>query len=88
MGERQLLMEGLVGLIALRMSVDPDTDIRPRLLVHAADAAIAAVWFTGFANPELDRWALLDEAFEILATGMAHGSPSVLRGAVAADEGI
>jgi hypothetical protein len=76
-GERQLLMEGLVGLIALRMSVDPDTDIRPRLLVHAVDAAISAAWFTGFANPGLDRWVLLEEAFEILESGMADGSPSV-----------
>jgi AcrR family transcriptional regulator len=72
MGERQLLMEGLVGLVALRMSADPNTDVRPRLLVHAADAAIAGAWFIAYANPELDRGALLEEAFEILASGMGR----------------
>jgi AcrR family transcriptional regulator len=71
MGERQLLMEGLVGLVALRMSVDPDTDVRPRLLVHSADAAIAGAWFIAYANPHLDRCALLEEAFEVLETGMS-----------------
>jgi AcrR family transcriptional regulator len=66
MGERMLLMEPLVGLVALRMSLDPDVDIRPRLLVHAAQAALTAAWITAYSNPLLDHYKLVEEAFDRL----------------------
>jgi len=70
-GERQLMLEPLVELVALRMSVDPETDVRPRLLVHAANTAITVGWLTTQANPALERLALLERSFEVLERGMA-----------------
>lgn len=66
MGERQMLMEGLVDLVALRMSVDPRRDIRPRLLLHLAHAAITVAWLSAWNNAELSRSAVLAEALAIL----------------------
>lgn len=72
-GERVLSLEPLVALVALRMSLDPNTDIRPRLLVHAVNAAITVSFFTSQANPAIDRRAALDDALNVLAEGMAAG---------------
>jgi AcrR family transcriptional regulator len=76
MGERQMLMDGIVELIALRMSVDPSTDVRPRLLLHTAHAAITVAWLTAFADPASDRYSLLQAAFEILEQGTARAGSS------------
>ena len=70
-GERVLSLEPLVDLVALRMSLDPNTDIRPRLLVYAVNAAITVSFFTNQANPTIDRRAALDAALNVLAEGMA-----------------
>ena len=70
MGERQILAEDLVELVALRMSTDPMIDVRPRLLLHAAHAAVTVVWLMAYANRDLDRMALLRDAFEMLESGM------------------
>ncbi|MDO8361958.1 MAG: TetR family transcriptional regulator [Actinomycetota bacterium] len=70
-GERVLMLEPLVDLVALRMSVDPLVDPRPRLLVHVADAAITAAWFTAQRNPSLDPIASLAQQLDVLARGFA-----------------
>lgn len=80
MGERVLLMERLVGLVALRMSIDPSTDVRPRYLLHAADAAVRVAWFAAFADPDLDHGALLNTAFDLLEQGLATAVPSGVAG--------
>jgi AcrR family transcriptional regulator len=76
MGERQILADGLVDLVALRMSVDPLVDLRPRLVLHAAHAAITVAWLTAFHNPDLDRDVLLREALAMFEDGV--GSAMVL----------
>jgi AcrR family transcriptional regulator len=78
MGERQVLMESLVHEVALRMSADPDTDLRPRLLVHNTHAVMTAAWLSAYRNPSLDHEALLNQAFDLLEFGMAP-SPGALR---------
>jgi hypothetical protein len=82
-GERVLLIEPLVELVALRMSVDPNIDVRPRLLVHAANAAITVAWLTAAANPEIDRCSLLKDAFDILENGPWHRTGPIRLGAPA-----
>jgi AcrR family transcriptional regulator len=77
MGERQMLVEGLVDLVALRMSADPWVDVRPRLLLHAAHAAITVAWLMAYTNPDLDRPSLLREAFEIFEGGMEPAMSTV-----------
>jgi AcrR family transcriptional regulator len=80
MGERQILADGLVELVALRMSVDPRVDLRPRLLLHAAHAAITVAWLMAYGNPDLDRCGLLTEALEAFEGGMGPAmEPGVLR---------
>jgi len=74
-GERVLLLEPLVELIALRMAVDPSTDVRPRLLVHAANTAITVGWLSVLADPGLDRSALLLDAFEAMDQGLSQPRP-------------
>jgi AcrR family transcriptional regulator len=71
LGERQLLAETLVELVALRMSTDPRTDLRPRLLLHGLHAAMTTTWLTWIADPGLDLPALFDSALDLLEQGMA-----------------
>jgi AcrR family transcriptional regulator len=72
MGERQLMMEALVEPIALRMSLDPDTDVRPRLLVHSVHAAIIVAWLMGLQNNNVDRSELVEAALDAFEQGMAR----------------
>ncbi|MGD9704252.1 MAG: TetR family transcriptional regulator [Acidimicrobiia bacterium] len=69
-GERVLMLESLVALVALRMSVDPTVDVRPRLFVHAVHAAITASWLTSQANPELAVVDVLAQALDVLEAGL------------------
>jgi AcrR family transcriptional regulator len=72
MGERQLMMESLVEPVALRMSLDPDTDVRPRVLVHSVHAAIMVAWLIGLKNRNLDLEELVEAALDVFEQGMAH----------------
>jgi AcrR family transcriptional regulator len=72
MGERQLMMEDLVEPIARRMSLDPDTDVRPRLLVHSVHAAILVAWLIGLTDDHLDLGGVVEAALDVIEDGMAH----------------
>jgi AcrR family transcriptional regulator len=71
LGERQLLAEPLVELVALRMSTDPRRDLRPRLLIHGVHAAMTVTWLTWLSNPEVDAPMLFDSALDVLEGGLA-----------------
>ena len=73
-GERVLLLEPVVEQLALRMSVDPAVDVRPRLLAHAANSSITAAWFMVQENPSLDWAELVEESLAVLAAGFDHAA--------------
>jgi AcrR family transcriptional regulator len=79
MGERQLMMESLVEPVALRMSLDPDTDVRPRVLVHSVHAAIMVAWLIGLNSRNLDLEELVETALDVLEQGMAHAMDPAVR---------
>ena len=67
MGERQIVLEGLVPNLAARMGVDPTSDPRPRLLAHTLHAVTTTAWSTWLEHPTTDIAALVDDmlaAFE------------------------
>jgi AcrR family transcriptional regulator len=72
MGERQLMMESLVEPVALRMSLDPDADVRPRALVHSVHAAIMVAWLIGLHNRNLNLEELVEAALDVFEQGLAH----------------
>jgi AcrR family transcriptional regulator len=60
-------------ILADQMGVDPSTDMRPRLMVNVAFAAVNAAWsawISGDANADLP--ALIDEAFDLADAGLAN----------------
>ena len=57
--------------IAERLGVDPRTDLRPRLVVDAAFAAVGAAWSVWLNDDAADLRALVNEAFDALDTGLA-----------------
>jgi AcrR family transcriptional regulator len=71
-GEQQLFGESLVESLALRLSADPTTDLRPRLLIHAVHAASTVAWLTAFDDPTADSRALLDVALDMLESGLVE----------------
>jgi AcrR family transcriptional regulator len=79
LGERQLLAEPLVELVALRMSTDPTRDLRPRLLLHGVHAAMTATWLTWISEPGLDLSSMLESALDVLENGMASAMGSAPR---------
>lgn len=76
-GERVLMFESLVGEVALRMSLDPSTDPRPRLLLQAANAAVSAGWFTMQASRSSDRLSITRQALDVLDAGFADLAPTL-----------
>jgi AcrR family transcriptional regulator len=70
--ERQALSAPLVDMAALRMSVDPSVDIRPRLLVHTLLAACGVAWLGWLANPKLDMMVQFDIALDMVEAGMTR----------------
>ena len=59
--------------VADQLGLDPVVDLRPRLIVGAAFAAVNAAW-TKWANDDGngDLRALVDEAFDLMDAGLAH----------------
>ena len=70
-GYQNELVEPLVQMTALRMAVDPDADIRPRLMVHAIITAATVAWLAWIADPEADGFHVFEQALDVLETGMA-----------------
>jgi AcrR family transcriptional regulator len=65
------LAEPLVEMAALRMSVDPSVDLRPRLMVHAMLAAAMVTWLAWLANDDMDAFGAFEQALDVLEVGMA-----------------
>jgi AcrR family transcriptional regulator len=59
-------------ILAEQLGVDPHTDLRPRLVVSAAFAAVGAAW-TAWVNGEGggDLRVLVNEAFDLIDAGVA-----------------
>jgi AcrR family transcriptional regulator len=79
-GQRVLSLEPIVQQLALRLGVDPDTDVTPRLMAHTVDAAVRAAWLTTRSDPESDWTDLVVSSLDLLEKGLA-GQAS-LKGAV------
>ena len=80
--ERQVAWElALAPVIAERLGVDPDTDMRPRLLTACAVGAMRAAidqWVA--AGPTTSLRDLVDQAFAILAAGFEATSAPAASG--------
>jgi AcrR family transcriptional regulator len=57
-------------LIAKRMGVNPTRDLRPRLAVQMAYAAVNSVWSTWTSGSEAELRKLLNQAFDVLEAGL------------------
>jgi TetR/AcrR family transcriptional regulator, regulator of mycofactocin system len=68
-GHHLVLAEPLVESVALRMGVDANATIRPRLMVHSMLGAALVVWLTSLADSERDPFALFEEALDALESG-------------------
>ena len=79
-GYQQELLEPLVQMSALRMSVDPTTDIRPRLMVHALITAAMVAWLAWIADPDTDGFLIFDQALDMLEDGMTKALAPVSGG--------
>jgi AcrR family transcriptional regulator len=71
-GERLALAESIVDMAALRMSLDPTTDMRPRLLVHTMVAAATVSWMAWLDDPTADPNERFQVALDLVEEGMAH----------------
>jgi hypothetical protein len=64
------------------MSVDPKTDVRPRLMVHAIIAAATVAWMAWIADPDADADAdailIFQQALDVLESGMASALRRVM----------
>jgi AcrR family transcriptional regulator len=80
-GERVLSLEPIVQQLALRLGVDPDTDVRPRLMAHTVDGAVRAAWLTTRSDPEADWTDLLVSSLDALERGL--GGQASTRGTAA-----
>lgn len=78
MGERQIMMESLVVPIALRMALDPDKDVRPRLLVHSVHSAMSVAWLIFLRDGSLDLAQLVEDGLDVLESGWAHSTAPVV----------
>ena len=69
-------IERFTEILATHAGVDPVGDLRPRLVVAAAFAAVNGAWNAYMATGgEADIHALVDEAFDIVDAGMARALP-------------
>ena len=58
-------------VVAQQLGVDPRTDLRARLVVDAAFAAVGAAWSVWINDDSADLHALVNEAFDVLDAGLA-----------------
>jgi hypothetical protein len=66
----QAVAEPLVAMAALRMSVDPSVELRPRM-VHAMLAAAMVTWLAWLEQDDFDALAMFEKALDVLEDGMA-----------------
>jgi AcrR family transcriptional regulator len=71
-GYQHGLIEPLVQMAALRMSVDPTVDIRPRLMVHAMITAATVAWLAWLADSDVVGFIIFEQALDIFENGMAR----------------
>ncbi len=71
--DHHALAEPLVEMAALRMSVDPRVDLRPRLMVHSMLAAAMVSWLAWLGDSEMDAFATFEQALDLLEQGMTAG---------------
>jgi AcrR family transcriptional regulator len=69
-GHHLELAEPLVESVALRMAVDPNATLRPRLMVHSILGAGMLVWLTSLADSDRDPFSLFEEALDTLEVGL------------------
>jgi AcrR family transcriptional regulator len=68
--DHHALAEPIVQLAAARMSADPLTDLRPRLMVHSMLAAAKVTWLAWLADPDLDAFAAFEGTLDVLERGL------------------
>jgi hypothetical protein len=59
-------------LIARRLGVDAETDMRPQLIVAMAYAAVNSAWSAWTASPDGDLRACVNQAFDVIEAGIAR----------------
>jgi hypothetical protein len=60
-------------IVAEQLGVDPRTDLRSRLVVQAAFAGVEAAWTVWInGDDSADLHALVNQAFDVLDTGLAR----------------
>lgn len=75
LGERHLLAERLVDDFAARLRLDPEIDVRPRLLAHCYMSALVTGYLTSLRSPDLDGNLVADEAIALITPLMAAIEP-------------
>jgi AcrR family transcriptional regulator len=65
-------IERFTALLAARLHVDHSADLRPRLAVATAMAAISAAWAAWLSNSDADLVELVNQAHDALDAGLAH----------------
>jgi AcrR family transcriptional regulator len=64
--------ETFIQIVAQQLAIDPHRDLRPRLIVNAAFAAVNAAWTAWTSgDAEGDLRALVNEAFDLIDAGLA-----------------
>ncbi len=59
-------------LIARRLGVDAETDMRPQLIVAMAYAAVNSAWSAWTSSPDGDLRACVNQAFDVIEAGIAR----------------
>jgi AcrR family transcriptional regulator len=72
-GDRHLRGRRLIDHLALRMSVDPQTDLRPALIAQAVMAALTVAWIAWIEDPSRNYRHTVDEALDLLEHGLGTG---------------
>jgi hypothetical protein len=57
-------------MAALRMSTDPKSDVRPRLMVHAMITAATVAWLAWLDDPSVSSVVVFDQSLDLLEGGM------------------
>jgi AcrR family transcriptional regulator len=71
--QHHALAEPLVEMAALRMSVDPQVDLRPRLMVHSMLAVAMVTWLAWLPDGDMDALATFERGLDLLEHGMTVG---------------
>jgi AcrR family transcriptional regulator len=75
-GERQLRAERLVEVLAGRMGLDAEVDVRPRLLAHLLYATLSSAWLSWLRADGADLYRIIEQSIELLEPLLEAASPS------------